>query len=284
MTARQNWIEELIEDSDARFTDVHTSQATDDTIPHETNRPEEPHDISLLSDEGDTILEHGLFTSESVGSPAFQNNLDLLIRYAKGIVCDLEAFQNDVKANSDQPISDRRILLANHTYNKAVFRSEHLPLKLREFTSRYGIKKYSEVMEYSCAVLGIQVEGISDDGSIKITLPTLQHKIKGYRFHLLQEPLRFALSRYVKSNDSFQVFDQATITFQHLYPFNEETDRHDMIRDYDNLESKFVIDVITTFLLADDNMYHIDVVYTSKACDRFGTIVTVEPHRLPSIR
>jgi len=111
-----------------------------------------------------------------------------------------------------------------------------------------------------------------DDERIIITLPTLPLKKKdNANCSFISDPLMWCLREYYKEKQP-HIFESARITICHCYP--ENTPKR-MVRDYDNIEVKKILDVLTMFYLHDDNMGRCEVLHTSSFHDYPKTEITV---------
>lgn len=139
----------------------------------------------------------------------------------------------------------------------AALRGEQIACKLRHLIySTTNVKK----SEYLVSAAGVQGIAVADrDGILEITLPCLIPKRKQRRSaEFLTDPLYFTLSQYADSHP-LPKYSHCVVCFSHIYSRDLPSRR---IRDYDNLELKQLLDVISSFIMEDD---------TGLLCDAYNT-------------
>ncbi len=110
------------------------------------------------------------------------------------------------------------------------------------------------------------------DNKIFITLPVLPLKKPDHsNCSFISDPLLWCLKEYHKNHPS-HIFESARITVCHCYP--KDTPSR-MVRDYDNIEVKKIIDVLALFFLHDDNMGCCEVLHTSRFHDYSKTEIII---------
>ena len=127
---------------------------------------------------------------------------------------------------------------------------------------------------------------------LEITLPCLLPKRKQRQStEFLLEPMYFILSRYADKGE-LPKFSHCVVCFSHIYSHELPQKR---VRDYDNLELKQLLDVISTFIMADDSGILCDAYNTTEigeydctrisvmAKDRFPTWLSERESSLKSI-
>jgi len=188
--------------------------------------------------------------------------------------------------------------------HQASIRSEYITRKLRELV--YGTTNidWSALLEDASNELGITVEYNSDcatrDGiasnstddsgiacikgfdSIDITIPCLIPGRKKKPTEYITAPLYAALERFVREGEAnqhttsfrlFERFDECVIWITHIY--DRQLITKGRKRDYDNIETKGIIDVINAFLLTDDNGLLCNVYHTSEISNKDLTRISV---------
>ncbi|MDD4509470.1 MAG: DUF6100 family protein [Oscillospiraceae bacterium] len=130
----------------------------------------------------------------------------------------------------------------------AALRSELITCRLRHLL--YGSTSIKKP-EYLCSAGIVQGIAIQDkDGVLEITLPCLLPKRKQKRTtEFLIDPIYFTLSQYADSH-TMRKYQQCVVCFSHVYSAEQPERR---VRDYDNLELKQLLDVISTFIMEDDS-------------------------------
>ena len=136
--------------------------------------------------------------------------------------------------------------------------------------------------------LGIEVamkaEALADAQGIKISrnqdgyeiiLPGLMtRRDSRYNVTFLMEPLSFALEQYFQEHYA-ERFENVLIWF--IYEYEKNTPiRH--IRDYDNLESKGVLDILNAFFLTDDSGDFCELRYSTRRADHERTRIMIRPN------
>lgn len=119
-------------------------------------------------------------------------------------------------------------------------------------------------------VQGIQIK--VRDGVLEVTLPCLLPKRKQRQStEFLIDPLYFTLSQYSDSN-RLPKFQQCVVCFSHVY---SEKFHNRRVRDYDNLELKQLLDVLSTFIMEDDTGLLVDAYNTTEIGETDCTRISV---------
>ena len=139
----------------------------------------------------------------------------------------------------------------------AALRGELITCRLRHLIyGTTGVKK-TEYLASAGVVQGIEIK--CEDGILEITLPSLLPKRKQRKSsEFLIDPLYFTLSSFV-CNHSVPRFKECVVCFSHVYGEELSISR---ARDYDNLELKQLLDVVSAFVMEDD---------TGILCDAYNT-------------
>lgn len=152
----------------------------------------------------------------------------------------------------------------------AALRGENIACRLRHLIyATTGIKK-SEYMTSAAVMHGVQIR--CENGVVEITLPALLPKRKQRQStEFLLDPIYFALSDYAE-NQALPKFHHCVVCFSHIYCRELPTRR---VRDYDNLELKQLLDVVSTFIMADDSGLLCDAYNTTELGDADCTRISV---------
>lgn len=152
----------------------------------------------------------------------------------------------------------------------AALRGENIACRLRHLIyATTGIKK-SEYMKSAAVMQGVQIR--CENGVVEITLPSLLPKRKQRQStEFLLDPIYFALSDYADS-DPLPKFHHCVVCFSHIYCRELPARR---VRDYDNLELKQLLDVVSTFIMADDTGLLCDAYNTTELGDADCTRISV---------
>lgn len=152
----------------------------------------------------------------------------------------------------------------------AALRSEAIAGRLRRLIFMSTLISKPEYMSSAASVLEIGVE--DNNGVLEITLPCLLPKIdKKHRSDYLLEPLYYQLDIYAASH-TLPIFQHCVVCFSHIYNENLPKQR---IRDYDNLETKQILDVIMTYVMEDDTGLLCDVYNTTETGKADCTCISV---------
>ena len=129
----------------------------------------------------------------------------------------------------------------------AALRSELITCRMRHLIYiSTGLKK-AEYLTAAGIVQGIGID--CKNGLLEITLPCLLPKRKQRQStEFLIDPIYFTLSQFADFH-TLPKFRHCVVCFSHIY--SEELPLR-RVRDYDNLELKQLLDVISTFVMEDD--------------------------------
>lgn len=152
----------------------------------------------------------------------------------------------------------------------AALRAEQITCRLRHLIYATTSVKKSEYLSSACNLMEIQVE--CTDGIVKITLPSLLPKRKQHQYgEFLLDPLQNALTQYAQSHP-LPRFHHCVVCFSHIYCRDLPERR---IRDYDNLELKQLLDVISSFFMTDDSGLLCDAYNTTELGPTDATRITI---------
>jgi len=159
--------------------------------------------------------------------------------------------------------------------HQAAINSEHITRKLRELVYRTTNKDWSELLEDSANELGITID-CNCDGSVDIIIPCLIPGRKKKPTEFITAPLYAALDGFTRGRppkQPFERFGHCVIWITHVY--DKTLLGRGRERDYDNIETKGIIDVINTFLLTDDNGFLCKIYNASEVSDGDFTRISV---------
>ena len=112
----------------------------------------------------------------------------------------------------------------------------------------------------------------AQENMLEITLPCLLPKRKQRQStEFLIDPLYFTLSQY-SDNNGLPKFRQCVVCFSHIY---SEKFHNRRVRDYDNLELKQLLDVLSTFIMVDDTGLLVDAYNTTEIGEADCTRISV---------
>ena len=113
---------------------------------------------------------------------------------------------------------------------------------------------------------------VPGENMLEITLPCLLPKRKQRQStEFLIDPLYFTLSQY-SDNNELPKFRQCVVCFSHIY---SEKFHNRRVRDYDNLELKQLLDVLSTFIMVDDTGLLVDAYNTTEIGEADCTRISV---------
>lgn len=130
----------------------------------------------------------------------------------------------------------------------AALRCERIACRLRHLIYTATSVRKEEYLTSAAVMQGVEIR--YEDGLLEITLPCLLPKRqKRQSSEFLIDPIYAALSQYAKSHAMPQ-FRHCVVCFSHVY-CHEQPERR--VRDYDNLELKQLLDVVSSFIMVDDS-------------------------------
>lgn len=154
----------------------------------------------------------------------------------------------------------------------ASYHAEQIACNLRSLIFAANLVSRQQLMQQISDIQGIHITHTPE--KLEIILPALIPK-RTQKLHTayLIEPLHAALSAYSQSND-LPHFSDFVVCFTHIYNKELSTRR---IRDYDNLESKAILDMIGSFVLTDDSAQYCSVYHSTLLGDYDHTRITILP-------
>lgn len=198
-------------------------------------------------------------------------------RHIGGILDDLSRLSNTLYAMDTTDIQrypDNYVILSTD----AALRGEKIACRLRHLLYGSTVVKKPEYLNSAGNMLGITIQ--NQNGVMEITLPCLLPKRKerqGTEF--LIDPLHFTLSRYAETHPMPR-FSHCVVCFSHIYDQELPARR---VHDYDNLELKQVLDVVSSYILEDDGGLLVDAYNTTELGDSDCTRVSVmDKERFPA--
>ena len=135
-------------------------------------------------------------------------------------------------------------------------RSESLTCRLRNLVYDTTDFKKPEYLINAANIHNITIE--NKDGVIEIVLPALIHKKRRQQGKFLTDPLYAAFSAYTADNQ-VEPMKSCIVYISLVFSANRKR-----LRDYDNVESKHLIDAISTYFLVDDSGKYVDVHYATE--------------------
>ena len=160
----------------------------------------------------------------------------------------------------------------------AALRAEKIACRLRHLIYSSTTIRKGDYLTSAGIVHGIEV--VYEDGVLEVTLPGLLPKRKQRQnTEFLLDPFYFSLEQYAKEHP-MPHFSDCVVCFTQVYDQCLPTRR---IRDYDNLEEKQLLDVLSTFVMADDTGLLCDAYNTAALGEKDCTRISVmEKKRFPA--
>lgn len=155
---------------------------------------------------------------------------------------------------------------------EAALLSERVTCYLRNIVYATSCSSRSAYLQRAASVQGIKI--VYDTNTLMVELPSLLSKKQGrHSSQIIMEPLNAALEVFVQAK-RIPRFRECTICILHIY---DKQLTESIYFDYDNKQSKQLIDTIATHMLIDDNATLCDLYQTAVASDRDCTRVYIMP-------
>ena len=139
----------------------------------------------------------------------------------------------------------------------AALRAERIACRLRHLIYSSTTIQKGDYLKSASAVQGVSVS--YEDGVLAVTLPSLLPKRRQRQSDVfLLDPLYFALEQYAMDHP-LPHYRDCVVCFTQVYDRLLPPKR---IRDFDNLEEKHLLDLLSAFVMADD---------TGLLCDAYNT-------------
>jgi Holliday junction resolvase RusA-like endonuclease len=153
---------------------------------------------------------------------------------------------------------------------EAAFKAERLTCQLRMLVYMTDFTGKSDYLKHAAEAQGIHIS--LNNGVLSVTLPALfpKRKIKS-NTAFLHEPLNYALQEFVRKQ-SIPLYQYCTVCFIQIYDRRLSKKR---IRDYDNLEFKQILDVISTYALIDDSGQFCDLHHMTELGEEDHTVIHI---------
>ena len=149
--------------------------------------------------------------------------------------------------------------------------SEKYACSVRDFAKKTYVANRYEVMDKASEMQGIEI--CKDGKTVIVDLPFLLPRKKGKDHKFIGEPLWYKLEQISKTED-LKLKEKAVICIIHTY---DNVNKKARCYDYDNLECKKILDIITLFTLTDDAPEFCDVYQTVQLSDCDKTRVMIMP-------
>jgi hypothetical protein len=154
--------------------------------------------------------------------------------------------------------------------NDAALRGEKIACRLRHLLYASTSIRKKDYLLSAGTIHGIEIK--YENGIMEITLPCLLPRRKQRQStEFLLDPLYFILDQYADAHP-MPKYRHCVVCFSHIY--NRELPNR-RIRDYDNLELKQILDIVSTFIMVDDSGLLCDAYNTTELADADCTKVSV---------
>lgn len=158
---------------------------------------------------------------------------------------------------------------------EAALRAEKIACRQRHLIFQGTRVQKRDYLESAADALDISVA--SDEGVVYISIPGLMPKRKqNASTEFLLDPLYYAMGHFMDSQKRLPRYEECVVHFTQVYDRSLPSRR---IRDFDNLELKQVLDIITAFVMVDDGGLLCEVHHCSQLGDTDKTLISVMEKR-----
>lgn len=154
----------------------------------------------------------------------------------------------------------------------AAIRAESFAIRTRSLVTEITSMKKRKYLTIAAEAHGISI--VKNDEVYTIRLPKLLPGKKQKQNKFLLEPLYAALNDYFEKNGFDDYIKDCLINISFIY--SKDFPERSMM-DYDNIETKQVIDAIATFFVIDDSGKYVDIYYTSRYGESECTEINIMP-------
>lgn len=154
-----------------------------------------------------------------------------------------------------------------------VAKTEKLTCMVRKLAVDSFVSSNETVMRKATEIQGIQAQKNGEVLEIEIPFILPKKKLRNSKF--ISDPLFYVLNTKVQE-DNFRIRERAVVCFVYTY---SGTNTRLTARDYDNLESKKILDVIALFALQDDGAEFCDIFHKMERGEKDKTNIYVMPER-----
>lgn len=144
---------------------------------------------------------------------------------------------------------------------------------IRDFAIKTYSMKRCEVYDNAAEMQGIEIN--KEGNKIVIDLPFLLPRKKDKDAKFIGDPLRYKFEKMTEYQN-LKIEEKVVVCIIHVY---DNVNRKARCYDYDNLESKRILDIIALYTMIDDSPQYCDVYQTVKFSDADKTRVIVMPEK-----
>ena len=156
----------------------------------------------------------------------------------------------------------------------AALRAERIACRLRHLIYSSTTIRKGDYLRSASTMHGISIA--YESGVLEVTLPTLlPQRRQRQSDEFLLDPLYFALEQYAKEH-SMPHYRDCVVCFAQVY---DRTLPPKRVRDFDNLDEKHLLDLISAFVMTDDTGLLCDAYNTAELGDQDCTRIYVMDKR-----
>lgn len=159
----------------------------------------------------------------------------------------------------------------NYLTERLIILAEKYACCVREFGFKTYAVNRNVVYDKAAEMQGIEI--CKEGNKIIIDLPFLLPGKKGKNVNFVGAPLKNQFDK-IKEIEDLKIREKVVICIIHFY---DNVNVKAKCYDYDNLESKRILDIITLYTLEDDSPKHCDVYQTAEFGDTNKTKIIVMP-------
>lgn len=195
------------------------------------------------------------------------NTIDMMIDSLTRETCEILATLKKLK-ETDYEKDYKNFSYLSERLNKLY---EKGACESRDFNINTDIQTPGKLYDNAADTLGIEI--YKQDNMVIVDLPFILPKKKDKQNFFVGNPLRYRFEQ-VRRDANLKVNEKAVICVIHIYSNEKKKAR---CYDYDNLEIKKVLDIITLYTIPDDSPEYCDVYQTMRHGTENKTRIIVLP-------
>lgn len=184
-------------------------------------------------------------------------------------LCDLMVLSK----NMEEIYSYGDKIVLERLSNEFEVKCEKLTLLAREISIKAFNQKPEIVILNAAKIQGIKVK--KENEILEIELPFLLPKKNKKNSKFICDPLFYEMNK-ASADTTLKYEEKCVVCFIHTY---KKSDKNVRPRDYDNVETKRVLDIVALFCLKDDSGEFCDIVNTMEYGDSNKTKIYIIPER-----
>lgn len=182
----------------------------------------------------------------------------------------LKEIEKTVKRQEEADSVDDRKSFEEQTEMVRIL-GERFACNVRKFSLNTYSESRQKVYDKSAEILGIEI--CKEGKKIVVDLPFLLPRKKDKDAKFVGDPLRHKFEQ-ICENEDLKIRDKVVVCIIHTY---DNVNKKAKCYDFDNLESKKILDIITVYTLTDDSPKYLDVYHTVKMGDKDETRIVIMP-------